>query len=67
MQVSLPEGVLVRMEMLVCGSESGGGRSSMHVQSVSHWAPANIGPYSQAYMVRACLVACIHGEGLFGQ
>lgn len=23
----------------------------MHVQSVSHWAPANIGPYSQAVKV----------------
>ena len=26
-------------------------RSSMHVQSHSEWAPANIGPYSQAYTV----------------
>src|SRR5262245_13655351 len=26
-------------------------RQSMHVQSVSHWAPANIGPYSQAVWV----------------
>lgn len=24
----------------------------MHVQSLSHWAPANIGPYSQAIRVR---------------
>lgn len=23
----------------------------MHVQSVSHWAPANIGPYSQAVRI----------------
>lgn len=23
----------------------------MHVQSISHWAPANIGPYSQAVEV----------------
>ena len=46
--MSLPEGVLVRVEGVgVCGGE----RSSMHVQSVSHWAPANIGPYSQAYTV----------------
>ena len=56
MQVSLPEGVLVRVEMLVVGGDSRCGRSSMHVQSVSHWAPANIGPYSQAYMVRAYYV-----------
>ncbi len=26
-------------------------RKTMHVQSVSHWAPANIGPYSQAVEV----------------
>ena len=25
---------------------------NLHVQSVSHWAPANIGPYSQARKVR---------------
>lgn len=23
----------------------------MHVQSISHWAPANIGPYSQAVKI----------------
>ena len=26
-------------------------RDAMHVQSISHWAPANIGPYSQATKV----------------
>lgn len=26
-------------------------RHTMHVQSISHWAPANIGPYSQAARV----------------
>ena len=25
--------------------------SHLHVQSISHWAPANIGPYSQAFKV----------------
>lgn len=29
-----------------------GGRSALHVQSLSYWAPANIGPYSQAITVR---------------
>ena len=29
--------------------------STMHVQSISHWAPANIGPYSQANMVDGIL------------
>lgn len=26
-------------------------RDTMHVQSISHWAPANIGPYSQAIKI----------------
>lgn len=26
-------------------------RVTMHVQGISHWAPANIGPYSQAVKV----------------
>ncbi|WVR04842.1 hypothetical protein IAU60_001854 [Kwoniella sp. DSM 27419] len=28
-----------------------GGRNGLHVQGLSYWAPANIGPYSQAVMV----------------
>ncbi|WWD00870.1 hypothetical protein V866_007808 [Kwoniella sp. B9012] len=28
-----------------------GDRNALHVQSLSYWAPANIGPYSQAVMV----------------
>ena len=27
-------------------------KGTMHVQSISHWAPANIGPYSQVTKVR---------------
>lgn len=30
-----------------------GRRNTMHVQGISHWAPANIGPYSQSTRVRA--------------
>jgi diphthine-ammonia ligase len=26
-------------------------RHTMHIESISHWAPANIGPYSQAIRV----------------
>ena len=56
-ELSLSEGVLVRVEVMVCGCEAGeaGGRTSMHVQSISHWAPANIGPYSQAVTVNKVL------------
>ena len=71
MQLPLPDGVLVRMEALLCqrkreegekGKRNGEGEGrerdeedgdliTMHVQSLSHWAPANIGPYSQAVKV----------------
>ena len=59
MCVGLPEGVHLRVEMLVmCDGHRDEGeegvasrRSSMHVQSHSEWAPANIGPYSQACTV----------------
>ncbi|CAL8296668.1 unnamed protein product, partial [Arctogadus glacialis] len=30
-------------------------REALHVQSLSHWAPANIGPYSQALRVGDCV------------
>lgn len=45
--VNLPKGVLVRMDVL----RHAGSRKVMHVQSLSYWAPANIGPYSQANLV----------------
>lgn len=32
-----------------------GTRKALHVQSLSYWAPANIGPYSQAISVREFL------------
>lgn len=56
--VDLPPGVNVRIEVVgfddeVEGSDALiGGRSALHVQGVSYWAPANIGPYSQSVMVR---------------
>lgn len=34
-----------------CGDKRTHKRHTMHVQSISHWAPANIGPYSQAARV----------------
>ena len=48
-QSSLPDGVLIKIEAMLYSGEDE--CKSMHVQSVSHWAPANIGPYSQAYVV----------------
>lgn len=57
-QVPLPAGQLLQMDCLLhdwteppqecCFHQ----RQAMHVQSLSHWAPANIGPYSQTVRVR---------------
>ncbi|XP_029683518.1 diphthine--ammonia ligase isoform X2 [Takifugu rubripes] len=56
-QAPLPAGQLLQMDCLLqawteppeegCFHE----RGALHVQSMSHWAPANIGPYSQAVRV----------------
>ncbi|XP_035674610.1 diphthine--ammonia ligase-like [Branchiostoma floridae] len=45
-------GKLVQLDCCVWRQQTGGGeRRTMHVQGLSHWAPANIGPYSQASQV----------------
>ncbi|KAG1833394.1 hypothetical protein EV424DRAFT_1365178 [Suillus variegatus] len=46
--VDLPEGVGVILE---CVARKDNTRRALHVQSLSYWAPANIGPYSQAVTV----------------
>ncbi|KAJ9099957.1 hypothetical protein QFC21_003965 [Naganishia friedmannii] len=53
--VILPVNQRVRLEAMgyddsKLPERSGLGRSALHVQSISYWAPANIGPYSQAVM-----------------
>ncbi|XP_066523739.1 diphthine--ammonia ligase isoform X2 [Hoplias malabaricus] len=56
-QISLPVGQLLQMDVLLhdwtLPPEDGHfhQRDTLHVQSLSHWAPANIGPYSQAVRV----------------
>ncbi|XP_067011966.1 uncharacterized protein [Anabrus simplex] len=48
----LPVGTSVVLEGLCYrNSRPGIRKHTMHVQGVSHWAPANIGPYSQAVRV----------------
>ncbi|XP_076099991.1 diphthine--ammonia ligase-like isoform X3 [Mytilus galloprovincialis] len=44
-QVPLPENIVLQLE---CYGSCNEDKHTMHVQSISHWAPANIGPYSQA-------------------
>jgi len=51
-QANLPCNVLLQLDALGYNNQSGISRlpmrQTMHIQSLSHWAPANIGPYSQA-------------------
>lgn len=62
-QLNLTEDIAIQVDCLVYAAQSTDAsvREVMHVQSISHWAPANIGPYSQAtkvtrvYYSRSCL------------
>uniref|UniRef100_A0A9J7XC04 Diphthine--ammonia ligase n=2 Tax=Cyprinus carpio TaxID=7962 RepID=A0A9J7XC04_CYPCA len=53
-QAWLPVSQQLRMDVLLhdgtvaCEEDAFPQRDTLHVQSLSHWAPANIGPYSQA-------------------
>ncbi|XP_030768163.1 diphthine--ammonia ligase [Sitophilus oryzae] len=56
--VQVPIGHPVQLEVIswkkLTGELAGDGeidRQTMHVQSISHWAPCNIGPYSQAVKI----------------
>lgn len=56
--VPLPTGQRVKLEVIGFDDRPSsshdrlvGGRRALHVQSLSYWAPANIGPYSQAVIV----------------
>jgi len=49
--VELPSGVRVRMDCLSYIEDPQHVRQALHVQGLSYWAPANIGPYSQAISV----------------
>jgi len=50
--VDLPEGIRVRLDCIAFREMNALDRQALHVQGLSYWAPANIGPYSQAIMVR---------------
>ncbi|KAI9794870.1 MAG: hypothetical protein M1816_002999 [Peltula sp. TS41687] len=52
---TLPQGVQVKMSVIVWLGPRGM-REGLHVQSKSYWAPANIGPYSQAISIPAAAV-----------
>ena len=53
--VDLPENIRVRLDCIAIKEQNSSDRQSLHVQGLSYWAPANIGPYSQAITVRRLL------------
>lgn len=53
-EAALAKEIPILMEALAYSPQPGNDgstRQCMHVQGISHWAPANIGPYSQAIWV----------------
>ncbi|KAG6854847.1 hypothetical protein C0991_012037 [Blastosporella zonata] len=46
--VDLPHPIRVRLDCTAFVERSSTDRQALHVQGLSYWAPANIGPYSQA-------------------
>ncbi|KAF9451656.1 adenine nucleotide alpha hydrolases-like protein [Macrolepiota fuliginosa MF-IS2] len=46
--VDLPHPIRVRLDCTAFVEDSAMARQALHVQGLSYWAPANIGPYSQA-------------------
>lgn len=54
--VDLPAGVNILIDCIAYEDSVNAPRTALHVQSLSYWSPANIGPYSQAIIVRSgCL------------
>ena len=51
--VNLPENIRVKLDCIAYAEKKPGDRQALHVQGLSYWAPANIGPYSQAITVSA--------------
>ncbi|KAF9534194.1 hypothetical protein CPB83DRAFT_803923 [Crepidotus variabilis] len=57
--VDILDGVRVRLEAIAFVEHTPIDRHALHVQGLSYWAPANIGPYSQAILAR------LAGEKIF--
>lgn len=52
--VDLPSPIRIRLECLALRTGGQDRRQALHVQGLSYWAPANIGPYSQANIASTC-------------
>lgn len=55
--VDLPRPLRVMLDCVAYAEQKVGDRKALHVQGLSYWAPANIGPYSQAIVVRPKLIS----------
>jgi diphthine-ammonia ligase len=51
--VDLPHPLRVMLDCVAYSEQKACDRTALHVQGLSYWAPANIGPYSQAITVRS--------------
>lgn len=49
--VDLPLPLRVMLDCAIYSEQKADDRKALHVQGLSYWAPANIGPYSQAIIV----------------
>lgn len=49
--VDLPPGIHIKIDAIAYVEATSTERQALHVQGLSYWAPANIGPYSQAIVV----------------
>ena len=50
--VDLSPNIQVKLDCIAYAEQAPIDRQALHVQGLSYWAPANIGPYSQAITVR---------------
>jgi hypothetical protein len=53
--VDLPHPLRMVLDCVAYAEQKACDRKALHVQGLSYWAPANIGPYSQAILVRTKL------------
>ena len=64
--VDLPASLRLMLDCVAYAEPKASDRQALHVQGLSYWAPANIGPYSQAVTVRLLfrLLSSHHPESL---
>jgi diphthine-ammonia ligase len=55
--VDLPHPIHIRLDVVAFAEHNRSDRQALHVQGLSYWAPANIGPYSQA--IKVCIFSLL--------